>query len=134
MDIARPVPGWSPSTPDVLGPFIDDVMRQYPTIAIHFWASWNGADPLMDRNIRAVQDGFAGRVHFASCNVDNEVNGELLRRLGVVTIPTLGVLVSGTPRRSIVGCVPPYLLAAEIESRLREPMPKPWWTFWRGWM
>ena len=132
MTLSRPIPGWTPSTPEVLGPAIGDVTRQHPVIAIHFWAPWNGSDPLMDRSIRAIERGFDQRVYFASCNTELEVNGELLRRCGIVNIPALSVIVSGVPRRAIGGCREPEGLANEIESRLREPASKPWWASWRG--
>jgi thiol-disulfide isomerase/thioredoxin len=100
-------------------------------VAIHFWAPWNGYDPVMDRAIQAVAKRFADRVHFVSCNIDLEENVELCRRFGVVNVPSLGLLVSGMTRRVITGCRAPEDLVSEIESRFHERESKPWWAFWK---
>jgi thioredoxin-like negative regulator of GroEL len=131
MDIARPIPGWSPSTPEVLWSTIDGVVKQHRVVAIHFWAPWDGHDPEMDRNIRTVEPRFEGRVFFASCNIDRDENAQLCRHCGVGNIPALGIIVDGSPRRAIIGVREPESLAHQIESRLRDPQTRPWWAFWR---
>lgn len=132
METSRPIPGWRPSTPDVWGDAIADLLQQHSAIAIHFWAVWNGVDPLTDRSIQDIADQFAGRVWFVSCNVDLEENFELCRRLSLATVPTLGVLAAGRQPKLLIGHFPPKKLAAEIETRLYEPERKPWWAFWRS--
>jgi thioredoxin-like negative regulator of GroEL len=132
MEISRPIPGWRPSTPDVRGDAIADLLQQHSAIAIHFWAVWNGVDPPMDRSIQDIADRFAGRVWFVSCNVDLEENVELCRRFGVATVPTLGILVPDRQPQLLVGHRPPEQLAAEIETRLNEPERQPWWASWRS--
>ncbi|CAN5914424.1 hypothetical protein BH23PLA1_BH23PLA1_04930 [soil metagenome] len=127
--MTRPVPGWEPSTPGVRVGAIEALVQQHPAIAIHFWAPWNGVDPLMDRAIQHISKRFSGRVGFFSCNVDLEGNAELCRRFGVVNIPALGILMSGHPTQLIMGYRDPETLAGEIESRLDEPKRKPWWLF-----
>ena len=122
MPVPRPIPGWSPSTPEVHGSTLDNLMRLHSTIAVHFWAAWNGYDPLMDDSIRAIRSSFEGRVYFASCNTDLEENGELCRRCRLTNLPALVVFVSGTPRGPIIGFREPGPLSEEIEARLREPM------------
>ena len=118
MNTPRPIPGWHPSTPAITGPGYDDLIRRHPAVLIHFWAAWNAHDRAMDGVIRAIQGRFAGRVHFASCDIDQD-GGELYRRFGVVNIPTLGLIVAGAVRKpSIIGIPEPDRLAAAIESRL----------------
>ena len=132
MEVARPIPGWRPSTPAVGGRALDELVQQHPAIAVHLWAPWNGVDPLMDRSIQAVASQLAGRVYFVSCDVDTDEGAELCRRWGVVNVPALAVLLSGELRRFIVGYLPPEHLAGEIESRLRDPEGrKRWWAFWQ---
>ena len=130
MEVSRPIPGWSPSTPEVRWSTLDDVMRRYPVVAIHFWAPWDGHDANMDANILAVAPRFEGRVHFASCNIDIDENSSLFRHCGIGNIPALGIVVNGVPRRGIIGGREPESLADEIESRLRDPSPRPWWALW----
>lgn len=118
-----PIPGWSPSTPEVCPSLIEDAARRRQAVAIHFWAPWNAHDVPMDRDIQAISAGFEGRVVFASANVDRDENAELFRRCGVGNIPALGILVDGEPRRAVIGAREPESLAAEIEVRLHEPPP-----------
>ncbi len=131
MNFARPIPGWSPSTPEVRGPAIDDLLRQNPAIAIHFWAAWNGVDPLLDRSIQEILDRFIGRLWFGACDVDLSENAELCGKFGVANIPAIGILVSGRSPKLIVGYRDPQRLALEIERRLYEPKRKHSWIFWK---
>ncbi len=131
MDIDRPIPGWAPSTPAVPGGSIDELARQHPAIAIHFWAAWNGSDPPMDRSIQEIVGQFAGRVLFVSCDTDREENHELCRRFGLAAIPALGILVSGRRPELIIGRRDPDHLASEIEGRLNQSARKRGWLSWR---
>jgi thioredoxin-like negative regulator of GroEL len=132
MAVPRPIPGWRPSTPEVRGLRVEDLVQQHPAVAIHFWAPWNGYDPLMDRSIQSISGKFAGRVVFVSCNVDLGENGELCQRCGFKNIPALGLLVSGHQPISEIGYRDPEKLAGVIESWLKEPerKRKPSWVFW----
>lgn len=131
MDVPRPIPSWKPSTPAVRGLTIEELVQQHPAVAIHFWAPWNGQDPLMDRSLQSISGRFAGRVVFVSCNVDLAENRELCQRCGFKNIPALGLLVSGQEPISVIGYRDPETLAGVIESWLNEPEPKrkPWWVF-----
>ena len=132
MDVARPIPGWSPSTPEVRGAALDELAREHPVLVVHFWAAWNGVDPLTDRSIQAAAIRLSGRVRFVSLNVDLAENVELCRRYGLATVPTLLVLQDGRPRRLIVGHRGPDELVADIEARLADADPiKPRWAFWK---
>lgn len=96
----------------------------------------------MDDTIRAIQDRFAGRVRFVSCDVDRAENVELCRRCGIANIPAVGLIVAGEIRPTIIGFRQPSRLISEIETRLAEPAgaiesrqveptPRAWWAFWR---
>ena len=132
MDVARPIPGWTPSTPEVRGDDLDQLARRHPAVVVHFWAPWNGVDPLTDRSIQAAAGRLAERVRFASCNIDLAENADLWHRYGLANVPSLLVLVGGRPRRLIVGHRSPDERVAEIETRLGDPAArKPWWAFWK---
>lgn len=116
----RPIPGWSPSTPEVTDSTINEVVQRHPAVAIHFWAAWNGVDPPMDRVIQEIGPRFAGRLVFYSCNTDLAENVELCRRFRFGNIPALSVLVAGQPHKPIIGLRSPDDLVAQIETRLRK--------------
>ncbi len=46
---ARPIPNWQPSTPAILAEDFASVLGRHPAVVIHFWADWNGIDPLITR-------------------------------------------------------------------------------------
>jgi thioredoxin-like negative regulator of GroEL len=100
--IYRPIPDWRPSTPPINPEAFEQLLKEHAAIAIHFWASWNGCDPVLDQSIQSIASEFAGRMSFYSCDVDREENADLCKRCRVVTIPWLAVFVSGTERRRIV--------------------------------
>ena len=131
IEIARPIPGWKPSTTDIGEQSLEVLCEEYPVVAIHFWASWNGVDPVMDRGIQQIAERFAKRVRFFSVDADTERGVELAQLFGVVTVPSLVVLRSGAKPRMIVGCYDAEKLAAKVESQLTTPEPQPWWAFWR---
>lgn len=118
MKTHRPIPDWTPSTPEVRGRNVDDVVRRHFAVAIHFWAPWNGSDPPMNASILAIADRFVGRVAFYSCNVDLNDNVELCKHCRIANIPTLAIWVSGEQKLPIVGLREPDELATDIESRL----------------
>lgn len=131
MVVPRPIPGWKPSTPEVRGLTIEQLLHEHPAIAIHFWAPWNGYDPPMDRSIERISGRFAGRVVFVSCNVDFVENRELCQGCGFKNIPALGLLASGHEPISVIGYRDPEILAGVIESWLNKPerKRKPWSAF-----
>jgi thioredoxin-like negative regulator of GroEL len=129
MGVPRPIPGWRPSTPEVSGLGIDELVRRHRATAVHFWAPWNGHDRLMDSSIRDVSGRFAGRLVFVSCNVDLGENRELCQRCRFKNIPALGLLAPGRPPALVVGYRDPETLAGAIESWLKQPERTPWWAF-----
>jgi thioredoxin-like negative regulator of GroEL len=128
----RPIPGWTPTTPAIDPSSFDELVVEQPAVAIHFWAPWNAHDPAFDDSLRAVAPEFVGRVCFRSCSSDLSQHLPLWQRFGVVTVPSLVVIVRGQRRRPILGVRSPEQLAKELEARLSDDIPKrPWWQFWR---
>jgi thioredoxin 1 len=131
IEIARPIPGWKPAMPDIGHESLESLCNECAALAIHFWAPWNGVDPLMDRGIQQIANQFANRVTFFSANVDTERGAELAQRFGVCNVPTLVVLRFGSKPRLVIGCVGAEALADKLESFLLDPQPHRWWAFWR---
>ena len=129
--IHRPIPNWRPSTQPIMSGAFEQLLHEHSGIAIHFWASWNGCDPVLDQSIQAIASEFTGRLSFYSCDVDREENVGLARRCRVANIPFLAVFVRGKERRPIIGTRSASELKNELEARLEEAdLRKKWWRFW----
>jgi thioredoxin-like negative regulator of GroEL len=115
----------------VSGDSLESRLQQSEAIAVHFWAPWNGADPLMDRSVQDIVGQFTGRVQFLSSNIDTEPGAALAKRFGVANIPTLVILTLNQEPRLIVGHRDAVELAHQIELRLRNSQTKSGWAFWR---
>ena len=113
-EIPRPVRGWHPSTPEVTAETLPGVLGEYDVVAVHFWAEWNGYDPLMDQSIRAVLPQFQEQVYFCSCNFDLSVNCELCASLRVTNIPFMACYVAGELAGRIYGFLSPECLSANL--------------------
>lgn len=124
MIIARPIPGWTPSTPPIVGKSCLASLDDQATIAVHFWAPWNGVDPPFDELLRQLAGRFASRVPFYSANIDLEQNRSLCELCQVLNVPVLSIRVNGVWQQPIVGCrATAEELAAEIDSRLGGQLP-----------
>jgi hypothetical protein len=123
MTIARPIPGWTPSTPPIVGERDGAQLDERTTIAVHFWAPWNGIDPQFDQHIRQFADQYASCVRFYSANIDLKENRKLCEQCQIVNVPTLCMRVNGVWQQPIVGCRTAAELAAEIETRLGGQVP-----------
>jgi hypothetical protein len=114
----RPIPGWLPSTPEVDGRSIADLLLQHPAIGIRFWAAWNGYDPPYHKSLQEVANRFGDRVAFYSCNIDSESNLGLCKHCGISAIPMLVVATRSSALRRIFGMLEPNSLEREIETAL----------------
>ncbi len=124
MIIARPNPGWTPSTPPIVGESNLATLDERTTIAVHFWAPWNGIDPPFDELIRQLADRFASRVLFCSANIDLEENRGLCEQCQVMNVPALSIRVNGVWQQPIVGYrANAEELATEIDARLSGQFP-----------
>jgi hypothetical protein len=90
-----PVEGWFPSTPPVHEDTFVEVLQAHPIVVVHFWARWNGYDPVTDEQLRRLRTEFAAQVHFRACDVDVRENWELCRTAGVLNVPWIAVFVEG---------------------------------------
>lgn len=104
INIARPIPGWKPSAPPITGAEAPAVLAQHRVVVVHFWAVWNGHDPVADRELQPLREEFADRVYFCSCDVDHEPSWPFIRECGVLNVPTLACFVD----EERVVCSPRY--------------------------
>jgi hypothetical protein len=135
-EIHRPIPGWRPSTPEIVADDFVSLASAHPALAIHFWAVWNGADPPLDKNIQAIAGRFAEPVCFVSCDIDRVDNRPFLERCGIANVPTIAVFKGTTLQGMIVGLRKPDQIAVEIEKQLAKQRRNKgiWIKALRGWM
>src|SRR6516162_3822947 len=94
-DYPRPIPGWKPSTPAVDVSSFEQSLTEHPAVAVHFWATWNGHDQVLDRSIQAIVAQFSGRLAFMSCDADSRENESLRGQCKIAMVPALAVFVKG---------------------------------------
>jgi thioredoxin 1 len=95
------------------------VLQGRHPVVVEFWAEWcppcRWLGPIVER-LAAEQ---AGRLLVAK--VDADQNPELVRRYGILGLPTLLVFVGGLERARIVGARPRGRLLAELAEFLPAP-------------
>ncbi|NLH02314.1 MAG: thioredoxin [Clostridiales bacterium] len=83
--------------------FDTEVLSSEKPVLIDFWASWCGPCRMLSPVVDAIADERAD-IKVCKVNVDDEP--ELAGRFGVMSIPTLIVLVGGQVRNKSIGVVP----------------------------
>ena len=125
--IHRPIPGFHPSTPAVTSTSCDAVVAAHPIVVVHFWAVWNGVDPVMDQGIANAKFD----AHFVSCDIDDPACLDLCKQCGIATVPTLAVFVGGELRPPIIGLLSSDAITNALDDRVTNARPsRKWWQFW----
>ncbi len=114
--IPRPIPNWRPSTPPVSSHDFDRVISRHRAVLIHFWAEWNGHDPVCDEKLGPIRSEYADRIQFVSCHIDE--NPELAERCGVVNVPFLVLYVEGRANPPILRWSDPDFVREVIDRSL----------------
>ena len=100
-------PYGTPLTSDSFYEFV----RMHRFVVIHFWAPWNGYDPLMKRLLEArVPAEFNDLIAFASLHADLQAHNELCRQHNVLNVPFLAVYRDGSLIRSVTGMRTPEVV------------------------
>ena len=125
--IHRPIPGFHPSTPAVTSTSCDAVVAAHPIVVVHFWAVWNGVDPVMDQGIANAKFD----AHFVSCDIDDPACLDLCKQCGIATVPTLAAFVGGELRPPIIGLLSSDAITNALDDRVTNARPsRKWWQFW----
>ncbi|HEC88840.1 MAG TPA: thioredoxin [Thermoplasmata archaeon] len=89
----------------------EDFLKEDGIMVIDFWASWCmpclALKPVIEEIEKEMKE-----IKFGSVNVDENI--ELARRFGVISIPTLIILINGKEEDRMVG----YLPKEEIKDKL----------------
>lgn len=134
MEVRESLPDsvWRPKAVRLTGNSFQEVLSNEGDIAVHFWAAWNQYDREMDELIQKLEPRLCGWIKFYSCDIDDPLNVELCKELGVVSVPCLVVFRSGKKQAHIIGLQDVVELAAAIlEGLTQNPRTsKTWWRFW----
>ena len=86
-------------------------------VLIHFWAAWNGYDPLMQRLLESqIPDRLRELVMFASFDVDPPEHHELCRRHDIRNVPFLEFYRDGSLIRSVTGMQTPEVIIEHLQE------------------
>lgn len=94
----------------------DAAVNGAPLAMVDFWASWCGPCRMLGPVVEAIGEEYEGKVLVAKVNTDEE--GELARRFGVMSIPTVVFLKHGQEFDRKIGALPAGELTAVLEENL----------------
>ena len=79
----------------------DEVMATDMPVLVDFWAAWCGPCQMVLPIIAELADEYEGKAKICKVNVDEE--GELARKFGIVSIPTVMLFKNGEVKNKLVG-------------------------------
>lgn len=94
--------------------FSTQVLNAPTPVLVDFTATWCPPCRAMEPILEALAEEYAGRIRFASINVDD--HQDCAGRYGVRAMPTMLVFQGGRVVKQIVGALP----RAKLEATLRE--------------
>jgi hypothetical protein len=110
-----PSPDQIPLTNDTFSEFV----REHRFVVIHFWASWNGSDHMMQRLLDSELPGeFRDVVTFASFDIDPRAHQVLCRQHNVLNVPFLAFYRDGALVRAVTGMRTPEVISEYVRELL----------------
>ena len=81
--------------------FAEEVLASPIPVIVDFWAPWCKPCEAIEPHLRGLAEQWEGGVRFVRVNVDE--NLAVSGRYGVLSLPTVVLLVDGEPRATIFG-------------------------------
>lgn len=89
-------PKWSPLLPVLSGASLRDVLNQATPTVVHFFGLWNEYDGIVQKRLSALEPQYRGVLSFTACDICDESNFAICSKLGIITVPTVLGVQSGT--------------------------------------
>jgi len=96
--------------------FADEVLASDLPVLVDFWAQWCPPCHRIEPLIEELATEYAGRVRIVKVDVDT--NPEIVRRYGILSMPTLTVFHRGEMVSQVIGARPKSGLRALIDAAL----------------
>lgn len=94
----------------------DAAVAAAPLAMVDFWADWCGPCKMLSPVVESIGSQYEGKVLVGKVNVDEEP--ELVRRFGVMNIPTVVFLKNGQEIDRKVGVMPPQVFTGVLDANL----------------
>jgi thioredoxin 1 len=93
-----------------------DVLQSTKPVLVDYWAEWCGPCRQVAPVLEEIAGEYGEKIDIVKLNVDD--NPEVVRRYGIMNIPTLAIFKNGEVVKEIIGAKPKSALLGELEEFL----------------
>ncbi len=98
------------------GNFQSEVLDSDVPVLLDFWAVWCGPCRAVAPIVNQLADDYDGKARIGKVDIDKE--GELARRFGIASIPTLMVFKGGEVVEQVLGARPKPFIAGLLDKHV----------------
>lgn len=96
-------PKWRPLLTVVSGDSLRDVLNQATPTVVHFLGIWNEYDGIVQKRLSALEPQYRSVISFTAVDICDESNFAICSKLGIITVPTVLGVQSGTATSRLEG-------------------------------